>query len=290
MGPQLGLCWLCLCALSPSRPCGRSCRRALWPGRAGRRQQHPQLFKAWNAWSWGLGQAPGGPRWVPWLCSASGCCGGSSLLGLLARGMSWGRWALQGTHVLPRSLLAPKAVSVQDTVPQEGWATEISTGAALQLPRELRVLHPPAPCVPRARCAPGEGSGGSGGCGCATRQRAGVLLRSGGSGAGRAARAVCRCRLGGGRFPGEGRLRSWLGNVGVRGQGGPGPGPAAGACSCLPIPVGAAPAAAGLAAAFPKKQLRLSAWLASSPLTWLLHETGRSSFWIHLWATLLRLL
>lgn len=63
-----------------------------------------------------------------------------------------------------------------------------------------------------------------------------------------------------------------------------------GACSCLPLPVGAAPAAAGPAAAFPEKQLRLSAWLASSPLTWLLHETGRSSLWIHLWDTLLRLL
>lgn len=92
VGPQLGLCCLCLCSLSASRPCGRSRRRALWPGRGVRRQQHPQLFKAWNAWSWGLGQAlpaaPGGPCWVPWLCSGFGCCGGSSLLGLCARGMS----------------------------------------------------------------------------------------------------------------------------------------------------------------------------------------------------------
>lgn len=128
------------------------------------------------------------------------------------------------------------------------------------------------------------------GCPCTTRRRAGMPLRSGGSGAGRAARAVCRCRLGGGRFPGEGRLRSWLGNVGVCGQGGPSPAPAAGACSCLPLPVGAAPAAAGLAAAFPEKQPRLSTWLASLPLTWLLHETGRSSLWIHLWEILLRLL
>lgn len=36
------------------------------------------------------------------------------------------------------------------------------------------------------------------------------------------------CWLCGGRFPGEGRLRSWLGNVGVSGQGGPGPARAAG--------------------------------------------------------------
>lgn len=36
------------------------------------------------------------------------------------------------------------------------------------------------------------------------------------------------CWLGGGRFPGEGRLLSLLGNVGVSGQGGLGPAHAAG--------------------------------------------------------------
>lgn len=128
VGPQLGLCWLCLCALSPSGPCGRSCRRALWPGRAGRRQQHPQqhpqLFKAWNAWSWGLGQAlppaSGGPRWVPWLCSGSGCCGGSSLLGLCARGMSGLACSPGNPHApvlpYPRNLLAPEAAPVQGSI------------------------------------------------------------------------------------------------------------------------------------------------------------------------------
>lgn len=41
---------------------------------------------------------------------------------------------------------------------------------------------------------------------------------------------------------------------------------------------------------FPEKQPRLSTCLASLPLTWLLHQTGRSSLWIHLWEILLRLL
>lgn len=173
MGPRLGLCWPCLCALSPSG-CGRSCRRALCPGGAGRRQQHPQqhprLFKAWNARSWGPGQAPPPLRglaafmallciWVPWRRFCARLVSRRDVLGLAGS---------------PGTLPAPGEPgccwgSIAPGRSQECWAAEISTGAALQLPRELGGLQPWPPLslavlsggFRRVQGAPGEGSGGS---------------------------------------------------------------------------------------------------------------------------------
>lgn len=180
--------------------------------------------------------------------------------------MSQGWRALQGAHTLPRVLAVlrqrrSRAAPCPDIPRRAG--PQRSAREQLRLPRQLGGLHPPAPLSLGPLCCRGR-FWSPDGC---HEAKAGMLGRSGGSGAGRAARAVCRCRLGGRRFPGEGRCAHGWGMWVYAGREGRALPLQRGACSCLPLPVGAAPAAAGLAAALPEKQSRLGTWLASLPLT-----------------------
>lgn len=286
VGSSVGQCWLCRCALSPAGPCGRSCPQAPWPGRAGGDSSIHSFLRhgthGAGGWAKACRPLPGGLAGIRALLWSWVLCRQFSAGPVCQRDVL-GLAALQGAHMLPRVLVAPEAVL---DIPRECWATELTTAAALRLPRELGGLHPPAPLSLGPLCCRGR-FWSSHGC---HEAKAGMLLRCGGSGAGRAARAVCRCRLGGRRFPGEGRCAHGWGMWVYAGREGRALPLQRGACSCLPLRAGAAPAAAGLAAAFPEKQSRLGTWLASLPLTWLLRETGRSSPWIHLRDTLLKLL
>lgn len=171
---------------------------------------------------------PGIVEAAPQLCS---CASGLDL----GWGAPQGAAGIQGSAVPGRSPAGP--------------ALGLSAGAALLQPElrchtgagwELKELVAAGPFVLGAHCAfqvkDREERGGSGrvagtavGCrgvpGCAPL---GALLLQGPCSWQGCPGPGAVLGLGGGRFPGKGRLRSWLGNVGVSGQGGPGPARAAG--------------------------------------------------------------
>lgn len=267
----------------PFGPCGRSCRRALCPGGAGRRQQHPQqhprLFKAWNARSRGPGQAPPPLRglaafmallciWVPWRRFCARLVSHGDVLGLAgspgtppAPGEPGCCWGCAGQH---RAWAFPGVLGRRD---QHGSSSAAAQGA--------RGAPCPGPLCPSPCSA--EGSGGSRGRfwrleGCPCAARPGRCLLRGSVLAGRP--GPCAGPAGWREVPRRGEAALMAGECGCMRAGRAGPCPCSGACCCLPLPVGAAPA--GPAAAFPERQPGLSAGLASLSLTWLLHGTGRA--------------
>lgn len=144
-----------------------------------------------------------------------------------------------GAGGVPRNPHAPKAAAAQGScVPRM-----LSWRGGLQGRAQERHCR-----QPELRCCAGAAQGAQGACSCRSPLSPGLAVFQGRvpearggwpmppQGRGDGVRLPCaaaaggpwRCRLGGGRFPGEGWLRSWLGNVGVPGQGGPGPARAAG--------------------------------------------------------------